>query len=848
MSPRSGAGGMGEVYRAHDPRVRRDVAIKVLPESFCDDAQRRARFVREAQVLASLNHPHIGALYGVEDTAVGPVLVLELVEGVTLADHLAHTPASSIRDTLIIAQQVAAALEAAHEQGIVHRDLKPANVIVRPDGTVKVLDFGLARTLGDDATGGGVVSTLTLTGEGHGIGPGTPAYMSPERVRGGRADTRADIWAFGCVVYEQLTGQRAFGGEHVSDVAARILEREPDFGALPSGTPPLIRRLLRRCLEKDPQERLRHIGDARLDIRDALASRTDAVPPQRPRRRRTLGVGLAAVLLLALIAVWWFGPRPAPPGQPVRLTTLLPDGASVTRGPGLASAVAISPDGRTLVVAATDSTGQRLYRRPLDRLDATPLAGTERGASPFFSWDGAWIGFVADGRLKRVPSAGGAAVDIAAMPGPAAGVSWGPDDHIVFAYGGAGEMYSVSARGGNAERITSVEFAYHPDVLPDARTLLFESGSWIYALDRANGRRTRLLQGNTPRYALGHILLSRGPTLLAVPFDASRHELTGPVIPVLDGVASDASPSGSLRHYAISRSGSLAYVAAPDTFELVIVRPDSGERVLAQGQRSIENPQFSPDARFVTFAMARRSNEPPNLWVHDLQTDTATQVTFDGGRAPVWTPNGATLTYSQLAGNRGIYMKRADGRDRPAQILKLALFHWLVGWTPDQRTLVYGMMEGTPSSIMAFTGGESLRIVGPGSIWGGRLSHDGRWLTYYSRDTGNFEVYVTPVAEGGTRWRIADGTDPAWGPDGREVYYRSGPRLMAALIDSTSGFRVLSTRIVVEPFLPPMYDDYDVHPDGRTVVMVRPAGSTRAREVTMIIDWFAELRRSLTAD
>jgi Tol biopolymer transport system component len=340
-------------------------------------------------------------------------------------------------------------------------------------------------------------------------------------------------------------------------------------------------------------------------------------------------------------------------------------------------------------------------------------------------------------------------------------------------------------------------------------------------------------------------MVNRGPTLLAARLDESRYELTGPVVPLVQGVAGDASPGGGRRHYAVSPGGTLAYVAAPTQYSLVVVAPDGTERLIGEGAPVILNPQFSPDGRFIAAAAARTG--PPDLWVHDLQTGTASQLTFNGGRAPVWMDDGAGITYSNAGERGGIYTQRIDGRDAPRQLLPLDSFNWLVGWTPDRRTLAYGVMEGAPSSIMALAAGQSRRVVGPGSIWGGRLSEDGRSLAYYSLDSGNFEVFVTPFPDGGTRWLIAEGTDPAWAPDGHEIYYRSGARLMAARLDRASGIRVVSRRVVVEPFLPPFYDDYDIHPDGRTLAMVRPAGSTQGREVSIIVDWVSELRRLLPA-
>jgi eukaryotic-like serine/threonine-protein kinase len=854
-----GHGGMGEVSRARDPRLGRDVAIKVLPDIFSSDPERVARFEREARLLASLNHPHIAGLHGLEDADGVRCLVLELVEGPTLADRL-RSGRLEVTEALTIARQVADALEAAHERGVIHRDLKPANVKLTPDGDAKVLDFGLARLAGDSADVAlAQAPTITAGGTREGVILGTAAYMSPEQARGRSLDRRTDIWSFGCVLFELLTGRLAFPGETVSDTIMAVLGREPDWAALPERTPDSVRALLMRCLEKDPKRRLRDIGDARIEIDDALttpARGVQAVGRGPGSRALPPGVALAGLILAAIAvgfaASGWLRPRAPGPAEPVRMTATLPPGVSVTRGPGLGfpASVALSPDGRTLVIAATGTDGQRLYQRPLDRLDATPVAGTAGGSSPFFSPDGAWIGFFAEGRLRRVPTRGGAAVDIAVVPGFLAGASWGSDDRIVFVAGVNSPVRAVSARGGETESLTTLEPGetghFSPEILPDRRRLLFASSGWIHALDLTSGRRTRLVQGSTPRYvASGHVIVSRGMTLLAAPFNPSRLELTGDVVPLVDGVA----PPG---HYAISRSGTLAYVPAAETYAIVLVNADGTEHLITEERLSFENPQFSADGRRLAVATSRRRGEPADVWIHDLETGAASRLTFDGGRAPVWTPDGTAVTYSHLGEKQGLYTKPADGRGNARQLLPVEEFHWLVGWTPDGRTLAFGRMESVAddgisrSSILALADGVSRPVVGPGSVWGGRLSPDGRWLAYYELESGRFEVYVTPFPDGGTRWLITDdgGSDPTWAPDGREVYYRSGDRLMAARIETQAGVRVVSRRLVVQPFLPPLYDDYDIHPDGRTLVLVRPADDALRRDVVLVLDWLTELRRA----
>jgi eukaryotic-like serine/threonine-protein kinase len=835
-----GRGGMGEVYRARDTRLGRDVALKMLLDGAdASDPEWRTRFEREARALASLNHPNIAAIYGLEETGLDhkastTAIVMELVDGDSLADRLKRGPLP-FDEALDVAGQIADALDAAHQRGIVHRDLKPANVKITAAGSVKVLDFGLAKLLPDPGRDEVTLSGLTVAG----AWLGTPAYMAPEQAQGRSVDRRADVWAFGVVLYEMVTGVRPFRGESLQETLAAVLTADPDW----ENVPPAVQPLLRACLERDPVKRLRDIADHRFVLAPSAAAPTRTRPS--PARSVLTAIAVLAVVVLTFLAGRSLtrdeaGPAPA---ALVRLSTVLPAGVSVTRGPGYTSSVAVSPDGQTIVIAASDKDGQRLYRRPLDRLDAAPLAGSERGSSPFFSWDGKWIGFFADGRLKRVPAAGGATIDVAAAPGFPSGASWGPDDRIVFAYGADSHLHVVPAQGGNVERLTNESPGRQPEVLPDGRTVLFEAAGHIHAYDRQNGTIKKLLAGTAPRYAHGHVIFSRGTTLLAAPLNV-KDSSTGTAIPVAEGVAAELPGSGGGRHYAVSRGGALVYVPAADAYELVVVGANSVERVLGQPQQSLENPRFSPDGRYVVVASRRRDDEPSDLWLHDLRAGTAGRLTSEGGRAAIWSDNGTTVTYSHLGEQQGIYRTPLDGGGNRRPVLALNAFHWLVGWTPDRSTLLYGvMMAEKGSAIMAYSNTQSRIVVGPGSVWGGRLSRDGRSLAYYTLNSGAFEVYVTPFPEGGARWLVAEGTDPSWGPDGDEIYYRSGPRLIAARVDRTAGVKVVASRVAIDPFLPPLYDDYDIHPDGRTIVLVRPVNRTQGREVTMVLGWFNEFGR-----
>lgn len=834
-----GRGGMGEVYRVRDTRLGRDVALKLLRDTQASDPDWRARFEREARALASLNHPNIAAIYGLEETsaqagrASTTGIVMELVDGGTLADRLQRGPLP-LDEALTLAGQIADALDAAHQNGIIHRDLKPANVKITPAGTVKLLDFGLAKFLADPAHDTVTLSAVTARA----VVMGTPAYMAPEQAEGKSLDRRADVWAFGVLLYEMVTGERPFRGESLQETLAAVLGADVQW----TKVPPALQPLLRACLERNRLKRLRDIGDYRF-----LLTTSEAVPARirrAPWRSPLIALGAVAAVVLAFFAGKSLATnRASPPRAPIRLSTMLPAGVSVTRGPGYTSSVAVSPDGRTIVIAASDKDGRRLYRRSLDRLDPAPLAGTDGASSPFFSWNGKWIGFFANGRLKRMPADGGPSIDIAAAPGFSSGASWGPDDRIIFAYGADSNLQIVPAEGGRVEPLTNQTAGRQPEVLPDGRTVLFEAAGNIVAYDGRTGAITKLQRGTAPRFANGQIIFSRGRTLLAAPFDI-RNISMGAAIPVTEGVAVELPGSGGGGHYAVSRSGVLVYVPAADAYELVMVGPNAVERVVGPQQRSLENPRFSPDGRYVVVASRRRDDESPDLWLHDLHARTATRLTSDGGRAPVWA-DGTTITYSHLGEQQGIYTMRVDSGGDRRQVLALNTFHWLVGWTPDRSTLLYGQInEANGSSIMAYSQTQSRTVIAPGNNWGGRLSHDGKWLAYYVLEAGAFEIYVTRFPETGARWLIGEGTDPSWSPDGNEIYYRSGPRLMAARVDKAAGVKVVSNRVVVDPFLPPLYDDYDIHPDGRTVVTVRPASQTQGREVTMVLDWFSELRQA----
>lgn len=845
-----GRGGMAIVYLARDLRHRRHVALKVLAPDLAH-VLGPDRFLREIEIAARLIHPHILPLF---DSGAADGLLfyaMPFVEGESLRQRLDRESQLPVDDALEIARQVAGALTFAHSQGIVHRDIKPENILLS-GGEALVADFGIARAV--TAAGG---SRLTQSG----MSLGTPAYMSPEQASGEHeVDARSDQYSLACVAYEMLAGEPPFSGQSAQVITARKLShQEASVSLLRDSVPESVAEAIRKALAPVPADRYGTIGRFAEALRPtgSTALRVDRPPAARRLRRwggeplLWLALGAALALLATFAGKTWTDGRSAPRSSVVRMAVTLPPGVNVTRGPGYnAPSVALSPDGRTLVIAATGADGQRLYQRPLDRLAVTPLAGTEGASSPFFSPDGAWLGFFADGRIQRMPAAGGAAVDIARIEEYLAGASWGPDDQIVFASGFNAALSIVSAAGGDVELLIRRDEGEpghaHPEILPDGRTVLFASGGRIHALDIASGRRAAVVTGMAPRYANGHLIFARGSVLLAAPFDPGRLELTGPSVPLVEGAAHEAGLN--VAHYAISRSGALAYLPGTTTQSLVLVNASGDERAVVDELLAFENPRFSPDGARLAVATGRRLGAPTDIWIHDLRTGAGSRLTFDGGRAPVWTPDGASVTFSKLSDRRGIYTTPVDGRGDAEQLLLLNEFHWLVGWTPDGRTLVYGVMEPARgneslSSIMALTDGTTRRIVGPGSVWGGRLSPDGGWLAYYTLASGRFQIYVIPFPEGRGRWLISEdgGRDPSWGPDGTQLYYRSGDRLMAARLDTSAGVRVLAKRLVLAPFSPPLYDDYHVHPDGQTLAVVRPREESD-REIVLVLDWIGDIR------
>jgi serine/threonine-protein kinase len=885
-----GVGGMGEVYRAIDTNLKRAVALKVLPQSVAEDADRIARFQREAEVLASLNHSNIAAIYGLERSSGTTALVMELVEGPTLADQIAQGPIP-VNEALRIAKQIAEALEAAHEQNIIHRDLKPANVKVRPDGTVKVLDFGLAKAREGEVRASSSLSlspTITTPAMTQlGMILGTAAYMSPEQARGKPVDKRADIWAFGCVLYEMLTGQRAFEGEDVSETLARVIEREPRWDALPVRTSAAVRKLLARCLEKSLRRRLRDIGDGLVELDDASQPVSTELPAGVRRAHRLWRRVLPAVLsagtagVIVGLTVWsWFGRSEPPPRSPVRFEVNTPPDGPLAMTPTMRD-IAISADGRRIVYQSSQggtALGRRLYVRQADRVDATLLRGTDAAQSPFFSPNGEWVGFAVSQQrsLKKVSIFGGPAVTIAELPDDSPrGFSWGDDDTIVFATQGSAGLRRVPAAGGKPEVLTVVNpeqggtAHYWPEILPNGKGVLFtawagsDESSRIAVVSLETREITYLVSGGSqPQYSrTGHIVYGVNGTLRAVGFDQDRLTLTttNPV-PVLENVNTKAIGGGA--NFSLAANGSLVYVTGTRVVAqrtLVWVDRDGREEPLRLPPADYGWVDVSTDGSRVAVSLTDLEGQQ-DVWISELARGTLSRVTTESSidNDPVWTLDGQRVVFPSRAtegGKFAFFSKAADGTGPVERLLMSENYGFFrpYDWSPDGKVLVFDYGTADAAGNIGMVSMESDHLWKPllqtaANEISPALSPDGAWLAYTSNQTGRPEVYIERFPNLGDRRQISTdgGLAPLWSPNGRELFYRRGDAMMAVAIDR----RTLSLGTPVVLFRGPYEGDaagsrrYDIASGGRRFLMIKPSAETATPPSIIVVEnWIEELKR-----
>jgi len=862
---------MGQVWRATDTTLGRQVAIKILPDAFAANQERLARFEREAKTLASLNHPNIATIYGFEKSAGLHALVMELVDGDDLSQRIARG-AIPIDEALPIARQIADALEAAHEHGVIHRDLKPANIKVRSDGTVKVLDFGLAKAL--DTTGAmlpGISQSPTFTTPAMteaGMILGTAAYMSPEQAKGRPVDKRTDIWAFGCVLYEALTMQRAFGGATVAEVLAVILEREPDWSLLPAATPAGVRRLLRRCLAKEPKRRLHDIADARIEIDDALAGWQDeahaaavAPPPSPARSRLAIASALALTALVAAASgAWWA--RASLPLREVRM--------ELTTPPTSDSSVAVSPDGRTVIFVGRTAGRSKLWLRTLDSATARPLAGTDRGTRPFWSPDGKSIGFFADVNLKRMDIDGGSVKTLLSSAVVALGGTWNAEGTILYGDNPGGPILRTSASGADPAPVTTIglpEQRGHsfPEFLPDGRHFLYfvtgapdSRGVYVGTLDSPETHRLFDAESHAVyAAATGHLLFVREGHLLAQRFDVDRLVVEGSPFPISDQVAGSTTVSAS-------PAGAIAFRTPPE---------DRGQRQLAWVDRSgretdkvvypdnsVLGPALSPDGQRI--AVYRFLNDNMDIWAYETRRRSWERITFDPGDDifPLWARDGASVIFGGVRKGQGrlgmvdLYQTAVDGSQRgETLLLSTPDGKFPMDLSPDGRVLLYSMLvpnRGWDIWALPLQGERKPFEVAQTEFNEGlpQFSPDGKWIAYQSNKTGQYEVYLRPFPGPGADTRVSTegGTQPSWNANSKEVFYiGADDRLMSVPVrfspDHTSievgaPVGLFATRVGSTAFNV-FRRQYLVGPDGQSFVLNSTLGDANASPISLILDW-----------
>jgi serine/threonine protein kinase/Tol biopolymer transport system component len=879
-----GAGGMGEVYRGRDSKLSRDVALKVIPAEFANDRDRMARFEREAKVLASLNHPNIAHIYGLEDSAGVRALVMELVEGPTLAERIAKGPIP-LEESLNIAQQIAGALEYAHDRGIIHRDLKPANVKIIPEGAAKVLDFGLAKALDESPAAGDIINspTLTMGATRAGVILGTAAYMSPEQARGKSADRRADIWAFGVVLYEMLSGIKLYAGETAQDTLAHVITKEPAWESLPATTPTPIRHLIERCLTKDPKSRLQAIGEARIIIEryhanpGASTSSIERIPAQESRSRRSLPWLVAGICFLVALSalVWMFSSHNVTDLPIVAAQILPPPGTgfslygTVGFGPPL-----LSPDGSKLAFVAAGPDGRRkLWVRPLQSIVARALEGTDGASMQFWSPDSQNLGFFANGKMKRISAAGGSPLDLADVGGIVLrGGAWGAYDIILYSPTPASGLYKVSANttGVAPQPVTTLNIsrkeASHrwPQFLPDGKHFLFyinsstaeNAGTYVGSV---NGSDPKLIFRSN-RIALyappGYLLFLREAVLMAQPFDPNSFQLSGDPAPLLNhalggsaayyaGNFSVSSVGGFLVYDGGDASAASAHLSWYDR---------SGTQLADLGlSGEFESPRISPDGKKLAVTVIDPVTSAYDIWIQDLQKGTRSRLTFEQGSvnvAPAWSPDGKTIMFqSNMSRGIALYQMPSDGSGNPALVYADPSFSLRVPrLSGDGRYLVFHRqsISGSPIEIWA------LPLFGdrkPFPIVQGHtdsslpdFSPDGKWLAYVSSESGRNEIYVVPFGHPGAKHQVStDGGDlPRWRADGKELFFLSpDDKMMSAeIVESENDFETgkIQSLFQTHAFITASWS-YDVSADGKRFVIETRDPHAGTGPITLITNW-----------
>ncbi len=869
-----GSGGMGEVYRARDTRLGRDVAIKSLPDAFADDPERLGRFEREARLLASLNHSNVAAIHGIEEAEGRRYLVLEFVDGETLAARLARGPLP-IDEAIDVCRHIAAGLEAAHENGVVHRDLKPGNVIITASGQVKVLDFGLATSGGAGASESDPnlshSPTLTHAATRAGVILGTAAYMSPEQARGKSVDRRTDVWSFGCVLYECLTGRPLYQGETVSDLIARILEREPDWTALPANTPPRVRDLLHKCLRKDPKERLRDIGDARLELAHAAVEGPAAASVATGRTGRLPWMIAAEVLALALATSFVFRPEPTQrDARVMRVSIPLPRGLEVSLE---VPDVTLSPDGKSIVFAAVDSSGTtRLYLRSLRSATVRALPGTEGAVIPFWSPDSREIAFFANGNLQRMNIDGGGAQVIAPAPS-ARGGTWGPGDVIVYAPSASGPLMKISAAGGTPTVATALdstrgETAHRfPSFLPDGKHFLYvgipgKNGrvdTRVTSLDESSGP-VLVSSPNMATYASAHLLFNQNESVVAQPFDLGSFELRGSPKVVGDLYNVSAQYSGSPVVMA-SGDGTLIQREHRASAMRVVLMDRSGKivRTLALPRGRYSEPSFSADGTRLAITHAPVGSATFSVWIVDIVRNLANRLSFTGtwDINPMWTTDGEYVVWGKDSDTgRELFWKRSDGsgaeemladvpnmfNDPTSVTREYVVFRSLSGTTNEDIYMVPLRGEKTPKPLIQTRYNELDAVVSP----------DERWMAYRSDESGRHEIYVAGFPNMDRRIRVSiDGAAPvtnaslvllSWRDDGRELLFIGGDgrTLMAVDVQTGEHFSAGTPRPLFR--FPRETEDAEISADGKTIAVVLPAESETRSILNLVVNWTSELQ------